>query len=402
MEDIARMKEIIIRMKPDELTKEFIQRNFCKRYNVDAKQVIHPLFEVTDVTTLKEKEFHDCKACKTTLGRIIINKVLFEPDNLYKILGYVNLPLTKNNLEKIETMLMDAMLEGQIETLMLGRYFDRVQWLGMTFHSSLCGSFTDKTISPLPQIVKLREQLFKKYEKELQGPNYVSYIIKIQNELMAVAKQELKGDPGMDLYDSGARGSFENNYKNMMIMRGLSYNNVTKKYDYMKHSFSEGMSKEDVSFYGNSVIAGAYPSAIATAQGGYMTKKFFAVYQSSVLDEDRNSDCHSKRTRRVLLTEKNYRGFKYRWIVDRGKLVCLTPTVAPKYYNQYVQMRSPMYCCGQKYCAKCMGDLFYRLQIKNIGLITSTLSNGIMNRDLKAKHDGNAKISKINISDILL
>ena len=70
--------------------------------------------------------------------------------------------------------------------------------------------------------------------------------------------------------------------------------------------------------------------AIGTAVAGYYTKKFFAVYQTTNLDA-RGSDCGSKKYRKFFLTEDNFKRVKYRWIVDNGKLVCLTPENAKKY-----------------------------------------------------------------------
>ena len=132
-----------------------------------------------------------------------------------------------------------------------------------------------------------------------------------------------------------------------------------------------------------------------------MTKKFFASYQSSVLN-DHGTDCKSKKCRPYLLTSKNYKNVKYRWIVDRNKLVCLTPDIAPKYYNKIVQMRSPLYCCSQKLCSVCAGDLYYRLGIKNIGLTTTDISSYYLNRLLKTKHDTTVHANKITIDSMLL
>ena len=44
----------------------------------------------------------------------------------------------------------------------------------------------------------------KKYEKEVKAKDpYV--ILKIQNELLKMAEDELKDDPSMDIYRSGAK-----------------------------------------------------------------------------------------------------------------------------------------------------------------------------------------------------
>jgi hypothetical protein len=141
--------------------------------------------------------------------------------------------------------------------------------------------------------------------------------------------------------------------------------------------------------------------AVVTRVAGYMTKKLFAAYQSSVLDVP-GSDCGSKKYRQVLLTSKNFKNVKYRWILVGRQLVCLTPDVAPKYYGKIVNMRSPLYCRGKKLCSKCAGDLFYRLGIENIGLTTTTISTSYMNKLLKAKHDTTVKATKIKVADMFM
>ena len=72
--------------------------------------------------------------------------------------------------------------------------------------------------APNEKVIKLRDELFKKYSKEISEGDLAT-VGKIEKELLELAKKELKGNPGMDIYDSGSRGSFSNNYKNTAIMR---------------------------------------------------------------------------------------------------------------------------------------------------------------------------------------
>ena len=60
--------------------------------------------------------------------------------------------------------------------------------------------------------MKRKEELFKEHKEELENGDVIT-AVKIENELTSMAESELKGDPGMDLYNSGARGKFANNYK---------------------------------------------------------------------------------------------------------------------------------------------------------------------------------------------
>ena len=102
------------------------------------------------------------------------------------------------------------------------------------------------------------------------------------------------------------------------------------------------------------------------------------------------------------LTEDNYKNVKYRWIFDGGKLVCLTPEIAPKYFGKTVKMRSPLYCKDTRICSKCAGDLFYRLNIQNIGLTTADISSTYLNRLMKSFHSAVIEIYSVDIDKMLL
>lgn len=392
------MKKQLLSMRFDEITKKFFEDNFGNFMDEKSQKRMTAKYSLQDKIVLEANEYHNPVKITTTLGRLLTNKFLFD-DGLIDILGYTNTPFTGKQLSALEEKIANAMIDGKIDIETMARYYDRVQWLGMTVHSIVCGSLTERTIGPLPEITKLKEELFKKYEEDLKGPNGVIFANEIEKILLEEAKKILDKDDGMDLYRSKAQGDFDNNYKNIFIIRGPVYNNVTKRFDFLKSCFSEGITRKEIPSYGSQVISGAYPKAVGTKVAGYYTKKFSAVYQSITLD-DRTSDCGSKKYRKMVLTDENFKRVKYRWINDGGKLVCLTPEVAPKYFGKEIQLRSPLYCTSKKLCAKCAGDLPYRLGIKNIGLTVSDISSGLLNALMKAFHSAVVNIHEIKISEM--
>ena len=88
--------------------------------------------------------------------------------------------------------------------------------------------------------------------------------------------------------------------------------------------------------------------------------------------------------------------YKYRYIVDNGKLILLTEDNIKKYAGQEVNLRSPLFCKGKHICSKCAGELFYKIDIKNAGLLTSAFSGSLMNKSMKSMHDSSINIIKIN------
>lgn len=117
--------------------------------------------------------------------------------------------------------------------------------------------------------------------------------------------------------------------------------------------------------------------------GGYETKKFNAAF-SHLIAGDPGSDCKTKYTRKVAITESNINFFKDRYIVVNGRTVLIDNSSIGK----TVDMRTPLYCgMPGVICNKCLGESFYKLKIKNIGLNASRLSATIMYVSMKSFHN---------------
>ena len=138
-----------------------------------------------------------------------------------------------------------------------------------------------------------------------------------------------------------------------------------------------------------------------TQESGYMTKQLLAAFQSEVLDEPK-TDCHTKNTLEITLTNKNSKDFLYRYIVEGGKYVCLTPEVINNYVGKTVQLRSPMMCKGDKYCNICAGEMNYKLGNLNIGLGCSKISTTLQRLGMKKFHISNLASKKIDLNDIFI
>ena len=395
------MKDQLLKTDFNDITKSFREENFGRFYDTKTKKTIDPKFEFNAKIELNKGDLPNVHSkITTTLGRLLTNKFLFS-DGLMNVVPYINEPITKGKLGEFEQLISNALIDGVIDSEILIRYYNRIQWLGLSIHSIVCASLSEKTIYPLPEVLKLKEELFKKYAEDLKGPNALVVGAKIEEILIDEAKKALKDDPGMDFYNSGLKASFKGTYKDMMIVKGPVWNNVTKRFDIIKSCLASGINKDEIDSFGSQVISGAYPKAVATRDSGYATKKFFACYQNVQLDEP-GSDCGSKGTRDLVLTAKNYGKLKYRYIVDNGKLVCLSPAVAPKYFGKLVHLRSPLYCCGAKICSKCAGELLYRLKLTNVGLTISDIGSNMLNAGMKGFHDSSVSLYEIKIDDMIL
>lgn len=123
--------------------------------------------------------------------------------------------------------------------------------------------------------------------------------------------------------------------------------------------------------------------------------------QTEVLDEP-GSDCGTVKTLSVTIP-KNTDDYSYRYIIDGGKLVCLTPDIIGKYVGKEVKMRSPMYCIAKDcICSKCAGENFYKLGKRAIGLTATKVATTCSRLNMKKFHENLVKTREIELKDIFL
>ena len=97
--------------------------------------------------------------------------------------------------------------------------------------------------------------------------------------------------------------------------------------------------------------------------------------------------------------------FLDRYIVDKsapGGLTLLTEKNIKNFVGKKVRMISPLFCKGDKVCNKCAGELFYKLGVKNAGLLTSTFSGSLMNKAMKKFHNASVSFDRINVDNYLV
>jgi hypothetical protein len=218
-------------------------------------------YECTDIVSLKANEYHNPRACETTVGRICWNKIMIDRLGFRRFFPYNNEVLVKKKAVNYEEEVTQLLISDKITTTDFRKYIDHRDWLGLQLHGLITVSLTEKTVKTPVSVKKLRDELFKKYEKELAEGDILT-ANKIEKQLIDAMVDIIKDDPGFDLYNSGARGDINNHMKNIFLMRGAVINPNTGKYDIMKTSFNDGLRKEDFTPASNSVVQGAYPKAV--------------------------------------------------------------------------------------------------------------------------------------------
>lgn len=250
-------KSYLLSLKPEDLTFSKLVDLFGDTLpeNGDIKKVKKSRFSTTDAFYLLPSEYFVKEKTLTTVGKFIYNKYIIERIGLQDAMGYENGEITDSYNNKIEARLSEALMQDKISIDQFVEYIDFRDNLGMQLNSVITSSFTMNTIKTPPAVKKKRDELFKKYDKELNEGDIVTSE-RIEKELVKDAKEILKGDPGMDLYNSEARGNF-GNYKNMNLYKGATMNNITGKYEIVRSSFMDGIQKQDIPSFATAVVSGA-------------------------------------------------------------------------------------------------------------------------------------------------
>ena len=371
-----------------DINRTFLADTFADMVDSSVKNVSgkhSPRYNTWDKITIPANYFYDGqKEITSTLGRFIINKFVLQGAGLISISGYKDIVFKKSSLGDLDNDVGQYYLENKIDRNTFNLYLDRRDTLGYWTNGMLAHTISERMLKPLPEVEKKKAELIEKYKDELDAGN-IDIMTKISDELIAYAKDILKGDPGMDLYDSGDL-DFNNNYKNNSILKGAVMNKITNEYDFIGSSFMDGIEIKDIPAHANSILASQYPASIATKDAGYLGKKLLALLQMMEIDEE-GTDCGTKNLIPVKITKSNKSNMVYSYINSDGQLLMLDNSNINQYVGKTVMMRSPMSCINEKICSKCAGQLFYLLGAKHAGLFATQISHADLNLALKAKHN---------------
>lgn len=416
MFDINDPEKTILGITEEDITKSFLLNVFAvdaatnkplmdSRTRIKIEDSLVP----ADSILRKFKNWKDIVGTETNAGRIVFNVFIgstkgtingIENSHLATILEYINKPTTAGVIGGLNRVISDAYVDKYILSDIVKDFIDRMQWMGYTTAIYSIPSLDIKTIHPSEKVKKKRDQMLRD-NREVIESNDVMAFGKLENEMIDFAKKDLEeiGATGKMIYDSGFNGSWNNNFKVNSIFRGIApKSDDPTSFSIVTSNLMDGVAKEDIAPHADLAVLGAAGRAVDTQKGGYLTKLFNAAFSGIIADKP-DSDCGTTKTINVELTGDNKREYRYRYIYDKNELVCLTPALLEKYVGKTVKMRTPLLCQNKHYCHHCLGDMFYRLGVKNIGLHVSRISARIMNLSMKSFHDLSVQGKEFDIFD---
>ena len=396
-------RAILLALDKDKITVSLLTKMFAHRTKKggNAFDVKPPEFDTSWKLVLAPGEYINKEQVQTTVGIFLFNKLLIEGD-ISSIIpnGYYNEIITKKKMNKLLDLIADAVKNRILPVKpSLYEFLRAYEFWGLKLVTIFSASYSMAMMNPSKEFRDKKEAVLA----TIKGDS-VADMVAARTKLLDEARKEVQADPGMSLFTSGSRGSFDNDFGNMFVAIGPVDNPGTGGVDFIKSNYINGISKEDLVAAGNIVINSEYPKAIGTARGGYMTKQFNAVFQSIAVGP-KDSDCGTKGALEVTLTPEILHLYVDQYIdLGNGKLLLITPNLDSKYLNHPIKIRSPMYCLrldDNTVCNHCAGERFYKVDIKNMGLTATDLSGQMLNANMKLRHSLLMEMDKIDPAKII-
>ena len=387
--------DLLLNLKADDVDADTIKSLLANTVDGDAP------FDTTDSFVLPKGRYYNKENVTTTVGRYIFNLVTLT-ERTGPHVGYINFPVNGSGMGKIEAKMSDLLMNDIISVEDYSNWIDRLQWLGFSISDYVSPPLTTGLLV-LPEKVKKRKQELLSKESNVEALNNKDIITasKIEKELLDMSKEELKDLPDMDIYDSGSRGSFGNNYKITAVSRGVvPCVSHPERVNISMASLDEGIPPEERYIYADVLTNASASRSLMTRNGGYEAKKLAAAFQGIVFDK-KGSDCGTRLTVPLLVTEGNKKLLTDRYIMVNNRTTLLTSNNIDEYVGKTVSLRSPMYCRNPKYCSKCTGELYHKLGIENVGLIANVIGTSMTTLSMKAFHNATVKLKEINYEDYI-
>jgi hypothetical protein len=394
----------LMRLSSTDIDLNFLKNSFA--FKDDNKQNMSPnsIFQISPILL---KRYPDnpinhmiTESQETTVGRYIVNLFLFSwNERISKNLQYVNLPFNKNMIGQVENNMAILLKEDVITSDDYIEYIDRIHWFSFSITAFSSTSLDMSILSPLKNVNIRKMELFEKHKARIERGD-ITIVADIEAELISLAKETLKsqGSTGLITYNSGAAGTFENNYKATAIMRGLiPKSNDFTKFHISKSNLMDGIGKDEIDKYADIAVIASFSRAVGTQDGGYLSKIYNSAFSHISLDVD-GSDCGTKYSIRVAITKDNAEAYYLRHVINKdGSFKLLTDKVLKESIGKTFDIRSPLYCTTDKICHACAGSLYHKLGFVTVGPMITKISANLLQKSLKKFHDLSVKTTKLNM-----
>lgn len=352
------------------------------------------------------ENYPEGKPFVTTYGRYLVNYYLValpfcqekDPEQIPEELRFIN---KKWNIKGFEGSLSMLLMEKKIKPSECDEYLDNGYFMGD--YGEICGgTLTRKAVVPDPKIIQRRKELLKKYEGQLEKDPRLMAVI--ENELIAMDRNNLKDDPSMDFFGGQKDAVFSVERKRQYSSMGMleKFGGAKGDYIFVEDSLAEGISKEHFAMLSNEARRGFYNRAVDTQVAGVDTKLMISVFQNAKITAE---DCGTKQCLSIIIRPEVKNSFLGQYVeISPGKYEQLTRDNMENYINRPVKIRSFMYCKQPDgYCMTCAGEKFKALHYTNPGVLTIDVGAVFMAMSMKAMHGVKIDIMELDtLNDFIL
>lgn len=366
------------------------------------KEPVLSVYDTIDVDSSTVENYKGKQKSKVLLGRCIANYMFFI-NPFGDIVDFINETISPKQLERIVSKLylnkiVDLTDKDKDDYSAHDRFMRNFFFLS-GFSDLIVPVLSEKALQTDPKVLKRKEELLEKHKDELDDPIVAT---KIEEELVAMDKEWLKGDPSEGFFYSDTR-KIALHRKKQFIMNGIveDFGEEREGFKFVTSSMTDGLQMEDIPVTNNEIIKGSHDRGINTAKGGEISKILLQVFQSVVIQEQ---DCGTKKYLEFELTESLAGTVMHRHIAVGGKLVELTEDNIKQYIGRNVKMRSMLYCKSLPgYCFKCADKGFEQLEQHAIGIDALDIGSTFVSQSMASMHGKVTQVYNMeNLDDFIV
>lgn len=331
---------------------------------------------------------HTLGDIETTCGLFLLNQVVLVR-SFNDAIPYINEPW---DIGKIESKIAELVIDKVIEPSQVMDYIDNIHSVG-GYNDFCVPALSEKSITSNKQVIARKKELLAQYKDQLDDP---VIMLKIENELVAMDKEQMKGDVSTGFLISSK--NYDVQRKRMFGMLGMveSFGDESTGYNFGHTDLNNGWKADELDILANDIRRGSYNRAKSTAKGGAESKFLGRTFQESRIVED---DCGATKGLNILISDDNANRFINRTILEGKKQVLLTKDNISSYIGKTVVVRSPMFCRSKfGYCYTCMDARFKSIGIKLLNILPIQIGSNFLDSSMKSMHG--KKMTMIELANI--
>ena len=210
-------------VKPDHEFIKFILA--CKDGKMDTNELhkwttvygelTRPKISIYDTTTVKRLG----KTVETTVGQLIINKIIFTRFWDTKGFDYIYL-ITNSGFDKLMRRLHQLCIEKKVVVKDIKRTVDLYCEFGLRMSTIYNPSLTEEMLNTDEVFKNYRDAEMAKVKDEIMKNNDIELLAKTTEKIIAFAKNYYKDNDMVELYESGGKSKWDGDFAAMQISLG--------------------------------------------------------------------------------------------------------------------------------------------------------------------------------------